>query len=87
MKKILKSIFIPFFILVIATVFAVFACDIYISATADKNIVGQKYVTDADCILVLGAKVNPDGTVSHALRARLETALGLYDDGVSEKII
>ena len=87
MKKVLKGIFIPIVILCVITIFAVFACDIYISATAGKNIVGQKSVTDADCILVLGAAVNPDGSVSHALRSRLETALGLYDDGASDKII
>ncbi len=87
MKKFIKWISLTAFIFVILTIFAAFACDIYISSTADKYIVGQKSVSDVDCIVVLGAAVSPDGTVSHALRSRLETTLTLYDDGVSDKIL
>lgn len=85
--KILKGILIPVVVLVIITIFAVFACDIYISVAPEKNITSAKGVSDADCIIVLGAAVNPDGSLSHALRSRLETALVLYDDGAASKIL
>jgi len=41
----------------------------------------------ADCIIVLGARVWPSGTMSNALRYRCETALQVWKDGVSENII
>ncbi len=34
----------------------------------------------ADAIVVLGAKVNPDGTLSHALEDRMATAIRLYGE-------
>lgn len=40
-----------------------------------------------DCIMVLGASVNADGTPSVALQDRLDTAIALYNAGVSDRII
>ncbi len=42
---------------------------------------------EADCILVLGASVNADGTPSWILRDRLDVAISLYKAGVAPKII
>lgn len=42
---------------------------------------------DADCILVLGASVLPDGTPSAILRDRLDVAATLYLEGVAPKVI
>ena len=42
---------------------------------------------DADCILVLGASVLPDGTPSPILRDRLDVGAELYFEGVAPKII
>ena len=39
------------------------------------------------CILVLGAKVHPDGSMSRSLQYRCEAALSAWERGVSEKII
>ncbi len=41
----------------------------------------------ADCIIVLGAKVNPDGSVSMSLQRRLEKALECYENGLAQYII
>ena len=41
----------------------------------------------ADSILVLGNTVNPDGTLSDRLRARLDKALTLYRAGLAPKIV
>lgn len=41
----------------------------------------------ADSILVLGNTVNPDGTLSDRLRARLDKALELYRRGLAPKIV
>ncbi len=42
---------------------------------------------DADCILVLGAGVRPDGTPSAMLQERIDTGVALYKAGASEKIL
>lgn len=42
---------------------------------------------NADCILVLGAAVNPDGTPSKMLRDRLDVGLALYKAGVAKKLL
>lgn len=41
----------------------------------------------ADCIIVLGAKVNPDGVPSVSLQRRLEKALECYEKGLAPYII
>lgn len=40
-----------------------------------------------DCILVLGASVNPDGTPSQMLQDRLDTAIALYRAGAAPKLL
>ena len=42
---------------------------------------------DADCILVLGCGVRPDGTPSLTLTDRLETGIALYRAGAAEKLL
>jgi len=41
----------------------------------------------SDCIIVLGAKVRPDGSMSDSLRYRCERALELWKDGVAPGLI
>lgn len=40
-----------------------------------------------ECIMVLGAAVNPDGTPSQMLKDRLETGVELYYQGVAPKLL
>lgn len=42
---------------------------------------------NADCIVVLGARVRPDGTLSDSLRYRCERALEAWEKGQSEYLI
>lgn len=44
-------------------------------------------LAQADVALVMGAKVRPDGTPSGRLKARLDTALSLYAQGLFEQVI
>ncbi|MZQ97629.1 MAG: SanA protein [Acidaminobacter sp.] len=41
----------------------------------------------ADCILVLGAGIRPDGTPSFMLRDRLDKGIELYEAGVAPKLL
>lgn len=47
----------------------------------------QAQTSDAQCILVLGASVLPDGTPSEMLRHRLDVGIDLYKQGVAPKMI
>lgn len=40
----------------------------------------------ADCLIVLGARIRPDGQMSHALQYRCETALRLWREGLAKTI-
>ncbi len=44
-------------------------------------------LAQADVALVMGAKVRPDGTPSGRLKARLDTTLSLYEQGLVEQVI
>lgn len=47
----------------------------------------QASTFDADCILVLGAGINWDGSPSAILQDRLDVAIELYNAGVAPKIV
>lgn len=42
---------------------------------------------EPECIMVLGAAVNPDGSPSQMLKDRLETGIALYHMGVAPKLL
>jgi vancomycin permeability regulator SanA len=42
---------------------------------------------DAQCVIILGAKVYPDGTLSDMLRDRADTAIEVYKSGKAKKIL
>lgn len=54
-----------------------------------SHIVGEEEVSrsDAQCILVLGASVTPDGEPSSILKDRLDTGVALYKQGAAPKMI
>ena len=47
----------------------------------------ERAVEPADCIIVLGARVRPDGTLSDSLRYRCEAALEAWREGLAPAII
>lgn len=51
------------------------------------DVENTKEIYGVDCIIVLGAYVRTNGSPSDMLRDRLDTAIALYERGVSEKII
>ncbi len=55
------------------------------SATEEE--VSDLSAIEPDCIMVLGASVTADGTPSSILRDRLDTAVDLYNKGVSSKLL
>lgn len=61
--------------------------DQYVQRTGSKYITGSEEVPKADAILVLGAYVFSDGTVSCMLNDRLTEAYELYKSGKADKIL
>lgn len=66
------------------------AClNIFVIAKADDYIITEDKAVeiDADCIIVLGALVYDDGTLSDILEDRVKTAVYLFKDGCSDRIL
>lgn len=57
-------------------------------SSADRIVSAEEAAElEADCILVLGAGVREDGTPSLMLADRLDTAITLYQGGVSDRLL
>jgi SanA protein len=74
-------------ILVVVLVVYTLAVNEYVEQAGLKYIVGPNDVLKADAILVLGAYVEPDGTVSFILNDRLSEAQELYEKGKADRLI
>ena len=81
-----RAIALLIFILLALSV-SVLVIDKYVEQKGMEFIVGPNDVPKADAILVLGAYVTPDGTVSPMLNDRLTVAQELYQKGRAEKLI
>lgn len=87
MKKVLKKVIAIFIILGILTLPSILAIDRYVQNIGSKYIEDPMIIPEADAILVLGAYVFPDGTVSDMLNDRLTIGHELYSQGKAPKII
>lgn len=87
MRKSLKRnvVLLSLFIVVIAAV--VLTVNQYVQQAGLKYIGEAEDVPEADAILVLGARVYPNGNVSLMLHDRLTTGYELYEKGKAGKII
>lgn len=64
-----------------------FAINYYVERVGAQYIYSVNTVPDADAILVLGAYVFPDGTLSNMLKDRVTIGYELYEQGKAPKII
>lgn len=63
-----------------------FGCNLYV-INSTKNRIETSVELDYDCIIVLGAGVREDGSMSDMLRDRMDKAIELYQSGVSDKLL
>lgn len=89
MKKVLKRIFIVILFLVVAGVAVISAFNYYVISSAEEYILDRSEFDNfnADYILVLGASVRPDGTLSDMLYDRMQTGTNLYSRGASSVML
>lgn len=85
----LRTVFLIFLALAVLLAAAVFGINAYVKHTAAPYILSESDAAqqDADCILVLGCGVRPDGQPSLMLRDRLDMGLGLYEAGAAPKLL
>lgn len=88
-KKRIKTVLAILAAAVVAAGIFVIAVNLYIINKTQKYIypIQKTDGVSADCIVVLGAGIREDGTPSDMLRDRLDTAVALYEKGVSDKIL
>lgn len=74
---------------VLVAALVVAGTNVWVLQTTKNNIHTAQDVANfqADAIVVLGASVRPDGSLSHILADRVEGAIVLYQEGVAPKII
>lgn len=87
MRKNLKRriILLGFMTIIIAAI--ILSVNQYVQQAGLKYISEAESAPEADAILILGARVYPDGNVSLMLNDRLTTGYELYEQGKAEKII
>ena len=96
----MKKFVIALIIAIFAVGIAALGINFYITGSTAGDIAGQAHeiaedaevladlkAFDADCILVLGAGLKPDGTPNHMLQDRLDAAIMLYNEGVASKVL
>lgn len=87
MKKFLKGIC----ILAVIAIVIMLGINFIVVGVGGRDLVSEKSVIGdkdkADCILILGAQVKPDGSPSKMLKDRLDKGIELYRTGAAPKIL
>ena len=84
-----KTVMLIILLLLLFGILLVLACNLYICLAARKQVFDPEDAGScekADCILVLGAFVRADGSLSTALEERVETAVSLYKQGMADTV-
>lgn len=88
MKKKVRILLVVLISIFIIGLIYVLGIDLYVRESVKGKIIEEKGVQQkVDAILVLGCQVKPDGSLSLMLQDRLNEALSLYNQKVSNKII
>ncbi|NLJ76165.1 MAG: DUF218 domain-containing protein [Peptococcaceae bacterium] len=87
MRQRLNKFLICLAILILTVFLLIVSIDQYVQGTGSKYIVGSGKALESDAILVLGAYVYPDGTLSPMLSDRLNRAYEIYQQGKADKIV
>ena len=83
MKKIMNFMF--GFITI--SLILVFGINFYVVKTTEEQIKDINEIQDVDAIVVLGASIREDGSLSLMLKDRLDTSFNAYNNNVSTKLI
>lgn len=76
-------------ILLVIALAAPLGISAYVKSSMDRYLVTEEAAAEleADCILVLGAGLKPDGTPNYMLQDRLDKGIQLYWEGTAPKLL
>lgn len=76
-------------LLLIAVPAVPLAISAFMKSSAEAYLIAEDFAAElgADCILVLGAGLKPDGTPNHMLQDRLDKGIELYKAGAAPKLL
>lgn len=83
MKKIMNFVL----IIIVVGLVLVFGINFYVIETTKDRIRDISEIKDVDAIVVLGASIRKDGSLSLMLKDRLDTSFDAYNNNVSTKLI
>ena len=87
-KEKVKKLVIFFLALCLVGCLLLGGMNLLVCATASQRFLAEgQEIEKVDCILVLGCGIKKDGTPSDMLADRVDTAIALYQAGVSDKIL
>ncbi len=88
-KKDRKTAMAVFLLILVILAAAPLTVSTYMKSTTERFLIAEEEASklDADCILVLGAGLKPDGTPNYMLRDRLDKGIELYKEGVAPKLL
>lgn len=68
---------------------AVFGINAHVCAVGGAHLTDEETAAagDYDCVIVFGAGVLDDGTLTHILADRMDTAIALYKNGAADKLL
>lgn len=86
----LKKLLLIFGLLCLAVAVLFVAINAHVIRISAPRLISADAATNlekVDCILVLGSSVQPNGTLNRVVRERVDTALTLYEGGVSQRLL
>ena len=86
----LKKLLLIFGLLCLAVAVLFVAINAHVIRISAPRLISADAATNlekVDCILVLGSSVQPNGTLNRVVRERVDTALTLYESGVSQRLL
>lgn len=85
----MKKFLIAVFSMIVAVAVIIVGINFFVILSGGHYLLDSDEASDAtaDCILVLGCGVNPDGTPSKLLQDRLDKAIDLYWNGAADKLL
>ncbi|MDX9888186.1 MAG: ElyC/SanA/YdcF family protein [Anaerovoracaceae bacterium] len=90
-KSRIKKIALTLVVLLVASALTPFVINLWVVKTTESSILSQDDPllenNNPQCILILGAGLNWDGSPSPMLKDRLDTGISLYNKGVAPKLL
>ena len=86
----LKNLLLIFGLLCLAVAVLFVSVNAHVLRVSSPRLISADAATNlenVDCILVLGSSVQPNGTLNRVVRERVDTALTLYENGVSQRLL